>query len=96
MTKQSLFPMFFKCNYHLHSLIEFERGVVKQRVEKDKKLDIFERTSSTNEPTTKLVNKELLIFRHNQVDVKDIKCPLQWWEKHESMFPTFGFCARQT
>jgi hypothetical protein len=42
-----------------------------------------------------LINKELLIFRHYQVDVKDIKCSLQWWEKHESMFPTFGFCARQ-
>jgi len=20
------------------------------------------------------------------MDVKDIKCPLQWWEKHENMF----------
>ncbi len=34
---------------------------------------------------------ELLIFMHYQVDVKDIKCPFQWWEKHESMFPTIGF-----
>ncbi len=38
---------------------------------------------------------ELLIFMCYQVDVKDIKCPLQWWEKHESMFPTIGFCIRQ-
>ncbi len=29
------------------------------------------------------------------MDVKDIKCPLQWWEKHESMFPTSSFCAKQ-
>ncbi len=29
------------------------------------------------------------------MDVKDIKCPLQWWEKHESMFPIVGFCAKQ-
>jgi hypothetical protein len=29
------------------------------------------------------------------MDVKDMKCPLHWWEKHESMFPTFGFFARQ-
>jgi len=44
----------------------------------------------------KLINKKaLLVFKHYQVDVKDIKCPLQWWEKHESMFPTFCLCVRQ-
>ncbi len=86
--------MLLKCYYHLHPLLEFEKGVVDQRVEEDKNLDIFEMTTSTSEPTMKLVNKELLIFRHYQVNVKDIKCPLQWWEKHESMFPTIGFCAR--
>jgi len=42
-----------------------------------------------------LVNKELLIFRCYQVDVKDIICSLQWWEKHESMFLTICFCAKQ-
>ncbi len=87
--------MFFKCHYHLHALIELERVVVEQKVEKDKNLDNFEMTSNTSEPTMELINKELLIFMHYQVDVKDIKCPLQWWEKHESMFPTFGFCARK-
>jgi hypothetical protein len=34
---------------------------------------------------------ELLILRHYQVDPKDIKCPLQWWGKHETMFPIIGF-----
>jgi len=43
-----------------------------------------------------LVNRKLLNLRHYQVDVKDIKCPLQWWEKHENMFPIVGFCAKQT
>jgi hypothetical protein len=38
---------------------------------------------------------ELLIFRHYQVNIKNIKCPLQWWEKYETMFPTIGFFARQ-
>jgi len=52
-------------------------------------------TTSTSDPTTKLINKKLLIFKRYQVDVKDIKCPLQWWEKYESMFPTFGFYVRQ-
>jgi hypothetical protein len=75
--QKSLFPMFLKCYYHLDPLVEFERGVVDQRVEEDRSLDIFEMTTSTSEPTTKLVNRELLIFKHYQVNVKHIKCPLQ-------------------
>jgi hypothetical protein len=51
-------------------------GVVDQRVEEDSSLDIFEMTTNTSEPTTKSVNRELLIFRRYQVNVKDIKCPL--------------------
>jgi hypothetical protein len=69
-------PMFLKRHYHLHPLQKSERGVVDQSVEKDSNLDIFEMTVSTSEPTTKLINRELLIFRHYQVDVKDMKCPL--------------------
>ncbi len=41
------------------------------------------------------MKRELLIFKRYQLDVKDIKCPLQWWHKHEVMFPTIGFLARQ-
>jgi len=74
--KKSLFFMFFKCHYYLHPLVKFERGVVDQRVEKDNNLDIFEMTTSTIEPTMELVNRELLIFKRYQMDVKDIKCPL--------------------
>jgi hypothetical protein len=69
----------------LHPLAE--RCVVDQRVEKDSNLDIFKMTISTSEPTTKLINRKLLIFKRYQVDVKDMKCPLEWWEKHENMFP---------
>jgi hypothetical protein len=29
------------------------------------------------------------------VDVKDIKCLLEWWAKHESIFPTMAFFACQ-
>jgi hypothetical protein len=29
------------------------------------------------------------------MDPKDIKCPFQWWGKHEAMFPMFGFLAHQ-
>jgi hypothetical protein len=45
-----LFPIFLKCYYHLHSLVEFERGVVDQKVEGDINLDIFEMTTNTSEP----------------------------------------------
>jgi len=39
-------------------------------------MDIFEMTTNTSEPTMKSVNRELLIFRRCQVNVKNIKCPL--------------------
>jgi len=41
------------------------------------------------------VKRELLVFRIYQLDVKDIKCLLQWWQKHEAMFPIVGFLAQQ-
>jgi hypothetical protein len=65
-----------KCHYYLHPLAEFERGVVDQRIKKENSLDIFEMTANTIEPTMKLINRELLIFKRYQMDVKDIKCPL--------------------
>jgi len=37
-----LLPMLLKCHYHLHPLVEFERHVVDQRVEKDNNLDFIE------------------------------------------------------
>jgi len=42
-------------------------------------MDIFEQTTSTSEPTKELVKMELLVFKRYQLDVKDIKRPLQWW-----------------
>jgi hypothetical protein len=35
-------------------------------------LNIFEQTASTNEPTRELVDKEFLIFKIYQMDVKDM------------------------
>jgi len=43
--------------------------------------------------TSELTIMDLLIFKWYQLDVKNIKCPLQWWEKHEAMFLTIGFLA---
>jgi hypothetical protein len=56
-------------------------------------LDIFEQTPKASEPTTKLVNREMLIFMCYQVDSKEIKCPFQWWAKHEPIFPILDFLA---
>ncbi len=61
----------------------------------DSSLDIFQMTVGSIEATKKLVKREILGFWHYQVDVKEIKCPFQWWEKHEAMFPTIGFLVHQ-
>jgi hypothetical protein len=58
-------------------------------------LDIFKMIANTSEPTTELVNREILVFKHYQVDVKNIKCPVQWWEKYKSLFLTIDFCVKQ-
>jgi hypothetical protein len=52
-------------------------------------------TVSTSELVMELVNRELLIFKRFQMDPKEIKWPLQWWQKHESMFPIVGFLVQQ-
>jgi hypothetical protein len=70
-----------------------EIGFVNQRIEENHSLEIFEMTTNTSEPIKELVNQELLIFREFQMDVKKIKCPLQWWKKHEPISPTIGFLA---
>jgi hypothetical protein len=64
------------CHYHLHPLVEYERGIVDQRVEEDSSLDIFEMTTNISELAIELINRELLIFKHYQVHVKNIKCQL--------------------
>jgi hypothetical protein len=57
-------------------------------------------TTNTNEPTIEFINRDLLISSIIKWMSKTLKVhfnsyPLQWWEKHENMFPTFGFYARQ-
>jgi hypothetical protein len=55
--------MFLKCHYYLHPLVEFEKGVVDQKVEEDNNLDILEITTNISEQVTKLINKKFLIFK---------------------------------
>jgi hypothetical protein len=70
-------------------------GCVNQRGDENSSLDIFQQTPSTNDPTKELVTKVLLIFRHYQMDFKDIKCLLQWWGKYEATFSVVGFLPCQ-
>ncbi len=57
----------------------------------DCSLDIFEQITSINEPVEEHVKRVLLIFRRYQLDVKDIKCLFEWWQKHERMIFMVGF-----
>jgi hypothetical protein len=54
--------MLFKCNDHLHPLVEYERGVVDQRIEEDNNLHIFKKIANTIGPSMKVINRELLIL----------------------------------
>jgi hypothetical protein len=54
--------------------------------DQDCSLDIFEHITSTSKLAKQLVKKMLLIFLQYQLHVRNIKCLLQWWEKHEIMF----------
>jgi hypothetical protein len=74
---------------------KFEVECANQTIDADFKLDIFQQTPNTHEPMAELVTKGNVIFKHNQVDSKKIKCLFQWWAKHEALFPTIGFLVCQ-
>jgi len=90
--RRTLYPMILKCYHHLHPMTKYV-GCVNQIIDEDYNLHIFQQIASTSEPTKELVTFELLIFRHYQMDPKDIKCLFQWWGKYEAMFPTIVFLA---
>jgi hypothetical protein len=81
-----LIPMLLKCSHIFHPMAKFG-PVANMQTNEECNLNIFRIFIGTNKPTKEVVNKELQMFKRFQVDVKDIKCPLEWWEKHESMFP---------
>ncbi len=92
--RRTLYPMFSKCYHHLHPMTK-SVGCVDQIGDEDSSLDIFQQIACTSEPSKELVTRELFIFRCYQVNLKDIKCPFQWWGKHETTCLTVGFLARQ-
>ncbi len=89
--QKSLQLVFLKCYHHLHHVENYDVEFTKHKSYEDSSMDIFEMTTNTSEPMVELVNKKLLIIRRFQLDPKEIKCLLQWWQKRESMFPTIGF-----
>ncbi len=70
--RQSLYPMPLKCYYYLF-LMEKSKVECANQI-KDVKFDLnfFEQNPITNEPTTKLISKEMLIFMCYQVDSKEL------------------------
>ncbi len=74
--QQSLIPMFLRCYHILHPMAKF-RPIANMQIDEESNLDIFEMYAKTNEPTKEVVNKELLMFKRFQMDVKDIKCLLK-------------------
>ncbi len=90
--RKTLYPMLLKCYHHLHPMTKFV-GCVNKKTHEDCNLDIFRQTAFTSQSTNELVIRELLILKHYQRDPKDIKCPVQWWGKHEVMFLIVGYFA---
>jgi len=81
--------------HYLHSIGKSKVGCVHQTRDAESNFNIFEQTLGINEPVTKFVTKEMLIFKHYQVVSKEIKCPFQSWAKHEAMFSIASFLAQQ-
>jgi hypothetical protein len=74
--KTSLYPMLIKCYEHLHP---FVKSFAHESIfDQDCSLDIFKQTTNINELAKEIVKKELLLFRHYQLDVEEIRCPLLW------------------
>jgi hypothetical protein len=75
--KKSLYSMLVKCYYHLHPLVDNKNTFAKEGFIENCNLNIFDMNANTSEPTKELINRELLIFRRCQGNVKEINCPLQ-------------------
>jgi len=93
--RRSLYPMLLKCYHYLHPMVESKVQCVDQIRVIKLNLNIFVQTLRASEPTKKLVTREMLTFMRYQVDSKEIKCPFQWWAKHEAIFPILDFLTGQ-
>ncbi len=87
--------MLVKSYNHVHLVGDVASSFVDQDVDQDCGLDIFQMTDNNTKIAKEIVTMELLDFKRFHMDVKDIKNPLQWWEKHEFRFSIVGFFAKQ-
>jgi hypothetical protein len=76
-------------------LVEFEGGIVDQRFEEDNNLDIFEMTTSKSEPTMKLINKELLIFKRYERMSKTSSAHFNGGKNMKTCFPQLVFMLKK-
>jgi hypothetical protein len=76
-------------------MVRSKSEFVEETMDVNYSLDIFEMAAITSEPSKIIVKRELLIFNHYQMNVKETTCPFKWWEKHEIMFPIVGFHVQQ-
>ncbi len=67
--------------------------MIDMQIDEESTFNIFEMSIGINEAMKEVVNKELQLFIRFQVDVKDIKWLLEWWAKHECIFPILTFLA---
>jgi hypothetical protein len=73
--------------------ITFE-SMVEKTSDENSNLDIFEMTLETREPSQEWVRGKVDLFKR-YFDIKNIKHPLDWWAKHESMFLVVAFLTYQ-
>jgi hypothetical protein len=57
----------------VHYWLNLKGVLLIKKIEKENNLDIFKMIGSISETKMELVNRELLIFKHYQVNVKNIK-----------------------
>jgi hypothetical protein len=83
--------MLLKTHMFLLSLTTF---VAKRASDENFNLNMFEMTLKTSEPYKKLARRRVDLFK-KYLDRKVIKCLLDLWAKHGSMFPIVAFFAHQ-
>ncbi len=86
--------MLLKSYHHLHPLFKVQSPFV-HRIDEVNNFKFFEMVVNTSDLTKELINRKLLIFKKYLLDAKDIKCPLKWWKKHETMLSSIGFLIKQ-
>jgi hypothetical protein len=85
--------MLLKTHRFLLSLTIFE-FVTKRASDENFNLNMFEMTLNRSEPSKELARRKVDLFKR-YLDRKDIKCLLDWWVKHESVFSTIAYLAHQ-